>query len=215
MSAQTRRYLLTVSATDPNGYSASDQAVVMVTPELSKKLRGLRDEFLRLQKVVPNFYELRSYDYTPEVVDTDETPEDNRPWTEFDVALNGDYVEVDSERLLAFTELNLSYCMMCVREDGVKWEFVPKHTSVVHTTGTLPFEIFAAKRKKKRAKKRPRTLEDLLDVWAVHAPGMWDNETGPLDWFAVSNEGGIVAYFGKESDALRFRLAQINRELNG
>ena len=33
-------------------------------------------------------------------------------------------------------------------------------------------------------------------------------------WFAVVNEEGICAYFGNETDALRFRLDYINRKLN-
>lgn len=66
---------------------------------------------------------------------------------------------------------------------------------------------------------KKRDLDALLDEWAVHVPGMWENELSdhPLlkDWYAVSNTNGIVAYFGKEEDACRFRLAEINRELNG
>jgi hypothetical protein len=43
---------------------------------------------------------------------------------------------------------------------------------------------------------------------------MWENKSGPKDWFAVSNTDGIVAYFANEIDALRWRLDMINRELN-
>lgn len=39
--------------------------------------------------------------------------------------------------------------------------------------------------------------------------------SGLLGWFYVANEEGACAYFGKEADALRFRLAEINRRLNG
>lgn len=61
-----------------------------------------------------------------------------------------------------------------------------------------------------------RTLDDLLDDWQVHAPGMWENEDGPKGWYAVSNaDEGIVAYFMTEASAFRFRLAEINRTLNG
>ena len=67
--------------------------------------------------------------------------------------------------------------------------------------------------------KKKRDLDELLDVWAVHGPGMWENELSSLlkDWFAVSSDdaGGIVAYFAEEEDAYRYRLDQINRELNG
>ena len=59
------------------------------------------------------------------------------------------------------------------------------------------------------------TLDDLLDIWTVYEPGVWQNNDGPADWFAVANDEGIVAYFGQESDAFRFRLAEINRVLNG
>jgi hypothetical protein len=58
------------------------------------------------------------------------------------------------------------------------------------------------------------TLDSFLDEWNVHEPGMWENDCGPAEWYAVSGPNGIVAYFQKESDALRFRLDTINRLLN-
>lgn len=57
-------------------------------------------------------------------------------------------------------------------------------------------------------------LDDWLDAVSVHPPGMWENDQGPPGWFAVSDDGGIVAYFGNETDACRFRLDLINRRLN-
>lgn len=60
------------------------------------------------------------------------------------------------------------------------------------------------------------SLDMLLEQWSVHAPEQWENETGPPGWYAVSNDtDGIVAYFFREADAFRFRLAEINRALNG
>lgn len=59
------------------------------------------------------------------------------------------------------------------------------------------------------------TLDELLDVWTVMEPGMWENNDGPEDWWAVCNDDGIVAYFGNKSDAYRFRLDRINCTLNG
>jgi len=61
------------------------------------------------------------------------------------------------------------------------------------------------------------SLDELLEAWSVHAPGMWDNDQGPEGWYAVSSDeaGGIVAYFADETSALRYRLAEINRTLNG
>lgn len=57
-----------------------------------------------------------------------------------------------------------------------------------------------------------------LDYWVV-TPVDEDMDrvipVGEPPWFAVSNPEGIVAFFRDESDALRFRLAEINRELNG
>jgi len=39
----------------------------------------------------------------------------------------------------------------------------------------------------------------------VMAPGMWQNETGPEDWWAVATDDlGIVAYFWQEEDAILF-----------
>lgn len=60
-----------------------------------------------------------------------------------------------------------------------------------------------------------RTLTELLDDVSVHAPGMWDNETGPQGWFAVSDCDGIKAYFADEHAAYRWRLSEINRIMNG
>lgn len=59
------------------------------------------------------------------------------------------------------------------------------------------------------------SLDELLDVWSVLEPGTWENDEGPRGWYAVANDDGIVAYFGNEADAFRFRLAEINRVLNG
>lgn len=35
-----------------------------------------------------------------------------------------------------------------------------------------------------------------------------------VNWYGVSNEEGIIAYFGDENDAFNFRLSYINRKLN-
>lgn len=63
-------------------------------------------------------------------------------------------------------------------------------------------------------KERTKNLEELLEEWAVMPPGTWENDDGPKDWYAVANDDGIVAYFGDETTALRFRLNEINRVLN-
>lgn len=59
-------------------------------------------------------------------------------------------------------------------------------------------------------------LERLLEEVSVLGPGMWENEQTPTlgEWYAVCNDNGIIAYFGKEVDAYRFRLDYINRILN-
>lgn len=36
-----------------------------------------------------------------------------------------------------------------------------------------------------------------------------------IGWFAVVNEDGIIAYFGEEKYAFKFRLDYINNKLNG
>ena len=60
-----------------------------------------------------------------------------------------------------------------------------------------------------------KLLDELLETWSVLAPGQWENDQGPQDWYAVCDEEGIIAYFAEEPDALRFRLSEINRVLNG
>ena len=57
-------------------------------------------------------------------------------------------------------------------------------------------------------------LDAALERWQVHEPGMWENDNGPEDWYAVSNDVGIVAYFGDAADAYRHRITMINRDLN-
>jgi len=59
-----------------------------------------------------------------------------------------------------------------------------------------------------------KSFDELLEEWSVLSPGLWENETGPKDWFAVANDNGIVAYFGEEKDAFAYRLDRINTELN-
>ena len=58
-------------------------------------------------------------------------------------------------------------------------------------------------------------LDELFDTWTVFEPGTWENDIGPKDWWAVANDVGIIAYFGSEKDAFRFRFQEINRALNG
>ena len=59
-----------------------------------------------------------------------------------------------------------------------------------------------------------KTLDDLLEDISVMEPHMWENDDGPKGWYAVCDERGIIAYFGDENDAYRFRLDLINRRLN-
>jgi len=63
---------------------------------------------------------------------------------------------------------------------------------------------------------KKKTLEELLDDVSVLFPGDWENESTPTlgDWYAVVNDDGIIAYFGKKEHAFFFRLAYINALLN-
>jgi len=59
------------------------------------------------------------------------------------------------------------------------------------------------------------SIEELLQEISVMEPGLWENNiSDELDWWAVSSDLGIIAYFGSEVDAFRFRLDYINRILN-
>ena len=58
-------------------------------------------------------------------------------------------------------------------------------------------------------------LDNLLESVFVLDPDFWENDIGPKDWYAVGTEDdGIISYFMRESDAYRFRLDYINRQLN-
>lgn len=58
-------------------------------------------------------------------------------------------------------------------------------------------------------------LDNLLESVFVLDPGVWANDIGPKDWYAVgTDDDGVIAYFFRESDAYRFRLDYINRKLN-
>ena len=69
-----------------------------------------------------------------------------------------------------------------------------------------------------RAQYPTANLDDLLEDIEVLPPGEWDNEVSECalikTWWAVVNTDGIIAYFGDERDAFRFRLDYINRILN-
>ena len=52
--------------------------------------------------------------------------------------------------------------------------------------------------------------------YLVHPPGMWENENSQeestiKDWYAVSNDLGIVAYFGDEDNAYIFAELMNNK----
>lgn len=58
-----------------------------------------------------------------------------------------------------------------------------------------------------------KSLDELLGEISVCDE--WKNQTKGLDgWFAVCTDLGIIAYFGNEAEAFRFRLDYINRLLN-
>ena len=59
-----------------------------------------------------------------------------------------------------------------------------------------------------------KTLDELLEEITVCDE--WENESSKSleGWFAVVTDLGIVAYFGSEQDAFRFRLDYINLILN-
>jgi hypothetical protein len=67
---------------------------------------------------------------------------------------------------------------------------------------------------KSPAAPKKKTLEELLQDISVVDPGQWENNAGPRGWFAVTDDSGIIAYFGSEDAALFFRLALINARLN-
>ena len=60
-----------------------------------------------------------------------------------------------------------------------------------------------------------KDLDYALDVWRVEPQVERDDPSSVLGWYPVSNESGIVAYFGSEAAACRFRLVEVNRTLNG
>ena len=70
----------------------------------------------------------------------------------------------------------------------------------------LPFDMQQPQHK--------RSLDELLDAVSVMAPGLWENDAGPNDWYAVCSDDGIIAYFQHQSAAYRFRLDYINGLLN-
>lgn len=101
-------------------------------------------------------------------------------------------------------------------DDDHDVEVLPMYEVRVQDT-TTTFEVFHDELDKTATERKANTtkdLDDLLEEWAVMEPGLWENEDGPKNWYAVSNDQGIVAYFGKEADAFRFRMNEINRVLN-
>ncbi len=60
-------------------------------------------------------------------------------------------------------------------------------------------------------------FENALEAVTVEDVAMLPGPHKLDGWFAVHTDkaGGIVAYFANEDDACRFRLAEVNRLLNG
>ena len=58
-----------------------------------------------------------------------------------------------------------------------------------------------------------KTLDELFEEISVLDE--WENQTTGLDgWFAVATDLGIIAYFGNDTEAYKFRLDYINRIVN-
>lgn len=79
----------------------------------------------------------------------------------------------------------------------------------------------AQPRKPMYARSTNLKIDDLLEEYSVMEVDDMMNEandgklTGIMGWWAVVDDNGAYAYFGKEEDAFRFRLDEINRRLNG
>lgn len=61
------------------------------------------------------------------------------------------------------------------------------------------------------------TFDELLQEISVVEVAQLENHDDNeflQGWYAIINTEGIIAYFGEESEALRFRLDYINRLLN-
>lgn len=69
-----------------------------------------------------------------------------------------------------------------------------------------------------RIELKGKTLEELLDeicVQEIDGSEVEDPIHKALDgWFGVSNQEGLIAFFGTESEAFGYRLDFINRILN-
>ena len=62
----------------------------------------------------------------------------------------------------------------------------------------------------------PKNFDEALEHWHVGFTSPLQDKVPELaSWYHVSNADGIVAYFATERDALRYRLARINLDLNG
>ncbi len=69
-----------------------------------------------------------------------------------------------------------------------------------------------------------KSLDELLNKYLVTDTANWGytntfmkNERrfeAPVEWYAVLDDDGIIAYFANEKDANAFRLMKINMELN-
>ena len=46
-------------------------------------------------------------------------------------------------------------------------------------------------------------VDDMDELIVVHLPGEWENEDGPLGWYAVSDSDGIFAYADNLQEAVK------------
>lgn len=44
------------------------------------------------------------------------------------------------------------------------------------------------------------------DRYDVHPPGTWQNDVGPKDWYALSDETGIICYAATEKLACDIQM---------
>ena len=60
-----------------------------------------------------------------------------------------------------------------------------------------------------------KNLEQWLEDIQVQEITINNKIPNLIGWFAVVNKKGIIAYFGKEKHAFKFRLDYINNKMNG
>ena len=135
--------ILGTSSSDPEWSGGCDFAIIEMNIKLRSTIFSRKSTFVKIRAADTDLYEMYFWDYTPEFfspyLDEDDFSD------EFEkIVLSTDGIWEKPENLIIpeNTFARIECPQMIIREEGVAWVVIPKHSDVYVTTFEVPYHYF-------------------------------------------------------------------------